>query len=75
MPVGTMFDRGIHFTIGWVNARPNIPHVLELLSDQAVNVEPIHTVAPWDSAIATIPPATPNSSSPAGKGGEQPAGS
>lgn len=55
MPVGTMFDRGIHFTIGWVNARPNIPQVLGLLADRAVNVEPIHTVALWDTATETIP--------------------
>jgi threonine dehydrogenase-like Zn-dependent dehydrogenase len=55
MPLGTMFDRGIHFTIGWVNARPNIPHVLDLLADRAINVEPIHTVVPWESATETIP--------------------
>jgi threonine dehydrogenase-like Zn-dependent dehydrogenase len=46
---------GHPLTIGWVNSRPNIPKVLDLLADRAINVEPIHTVAPWDSATETIP--------------------
>lgn len=59
LPLGAMYAKGIHFTTGWVNARPLIPPLLAHLASGDLDIGPVHTQAAWDDApeaIQTLPP-------------------
>lgn len=54
LPVNEMYLRGVRFTIGWANVQALMPKALQLLADRRVEVDTIHTVAPWDDAIEAL---------------------
>ena len=59
VPLGAMYRQGVRFTIGWANIQALMPKVLNLLSQQKLKFDAIHTVARWGDAIEALkdPPA------------------
>jgi threonine dehydrogenase-like Zn-dependent dehydrogenase len=54
LPLGTMYNQGVRFTVGWANVQAHMPKVLDLLAATPGMLSPIHTVAPWDEAIDAL---------------------
>lgn len=52
VPLLEMYDRGVTFVTGRVNARGDLPHVLELVASGRVQPQHVHdAIVPWDDAI------------------------
>ena len=54
VPLGTMYRRGVRFTIGWTNVQALMPKVLSLLAQRRVALDAIHTVVSWGDAIHAL---------------------
>lgn len=54
LPLNEMYMRGVRFTIGWTNVQTLMPKALALLADRRIDVDRIHTIAPWDEAIEAL---------------------
>lgn len=59
LPLDTMYEQGVRFTIGWANIQALMPKVLDLLALRKVPLERIHTVVQWDEVLTALedPPA------------------